>query len=118
VVVDLPRPAALRSAYEQWWQSCDQIVLVVDASVVGISAAAAISMIVPALAGVVLRTPTPLDDTDVMTTVGAPVLARLGDDPGVTRCLERGEPVGSHPGAISKAADELLAVVLPGLRAA
>lgn len=117
VVVDLPRPAA-RSHHEQWWQSCDQILVVVDASVVGISAAAVLAEDLPPGWGVVLRAPSTLDDADVMTAVGAPVLARLRDDDIVSRCLERGDPVGSHQGPLRDAADELLSVVLPAVRAA
>ncbi|HLS45195.1 MAG TPA: hypothetical protein VK045_07150 [Ornithinicoccus sp.] len=117
VVVDLPRPAA-RSHHEQWWQSCDQILVVVDASVVGISAAAVLAQDLSPGWGVVLRAPSTLDDADLMTAVGAPVLTRLGDDDIVSRCLERGDPVGSHHGAVCDAADELLAVVLPAVRAA
>lgn len=118
VVVDLPRPGAPRSHHEQWWQSCDQILVVVDASVVGISAAAVLAEDLSPGWGVVLRVPTTLDDADLTTAVGAPVLARLGDDDMVSRCLERGDPVGSHHGVVCEAADELLAVVLPALRAA
>lgn len=117
VVLDLPRPA-LGMAHQQWWEACHELVLVVEASVVGIGAATVIAPGVRQLTGAVLRSPSVLKDAELHTAVGAGVLARLRDDSSVRRCLERGDPVGAQPGALSDAADEVLAAVLPGLRAA
>lgn len=117
VVLDLPRPA-LGMAHQQWWESCDELVLVVEASVVGIGSATVIAAGLRQLTGAVLRSPSVLEDAELQTAVGACVLTRLADDSTVRRCLERGDPVGAQPGALSDAADEVLAAVLPGLRAA
>lgn len=117
VVLDLPGPAPGR-AHQQWWESCDELVLVVEASVVGIGSATVIAAELRQLTGVVLRSPSALEDVELQTAVGAPVLSRLGDDSTVRRCLERGGPVGAQPGPLSDAADEVLATVLPEVRAA
>ncbi len=117
VVLDLPGPAP-GLAHQQWWGSCDELVLVVEASVVGIGSATVIAAEAHQLTGVVLRSPSVLEDAELQTAVGAAVLSRLGDDSTVHRCLERGDPVGAQPGPLSDAADEVLVAVLPGLRAA
>ena len=118
VLVDLPRPAAPGQAHRQWWEACDELLLVVEASVVGIGSATVIAADLTQLTGAVLRSPSALEDVELQTAVGAPVVARLGDDSTVRRCLERGDPVAALPGPLSDAADEVLAAVLPGLRAA
>lgn len=117
VVLDLPRPGA-GPAHRPWWEWCDELVLVVEASVVGIGSATVTAAQARRLTGAVLRSPSVLEETELQSAVGAPVLARLADDSTVRRCLERGDPVGTQPGPLSDAADEVLAAVLPGLRAA
>ncbi|WP_161958363.1 septum site-determining protein Ssd [Ornithinimicrobium cavernae] len=117
-VVDLPRPAAPVLGHQQWWAMCDEVVLLVEASVVGLGAAATVSRAVHGLSGVVLRWPSVLPEEDIASALGAPVLARLAEDRTVRSCLERGRAVASESGPLTDAADEVLCVLLPGLRAA
>ncbi len=117
-VLDLPRPATPAIGHQRWWGVCDAVVLVVEASVTGIGAATAVAPGVEGLAGIVLRLPTPLPDKVIGATLGAPVLARLGEDRTVRVILERGGAVGSDSGPLADAADEVLECVLPRIRAA
>lgn len=115
-VVDLPRPAASPAGHRQWWSACEEILLVVDASVTGIGAATVLAEHVSPT-WVVLRSPSALPDQVVAATLGAPVLARLGEDRTVRVCLEKGAAIGSESGPAAAVADQALAEVLPGLRA-
>lgn len=122
-VVDLPRPGVPVAGHQQWWAACTEVVLVVRASVTGIGAAAVLAEHVEALtgralAGAVLRSPACLTDQAVTALLRAPVLAALGVDRAVPACLERGVAVGSESGPLSDAADEVLACLLPTVRAA
>lgn len=117
-VVDLPRPAAPGQVHRAWWQACDALVLLVQPSVVGIGAAATLSEDLPLLDGVVLRAPVGLSDADLAGALGAPVLARVATDRSVERCLARAEALGSSPGPLSDAADEVLRASLPAIRSA
>lgn len=122
-VVDLPRPGAPVAGHQQWWSGCDAVVLVLEASVSGIGAAVATAKHLAELtgqgvAGLVVRSPTALTDQAVAGILGAPVLVRLGEDRSVAVCLERGAALGSESGPLSEAADEVLARVLPMVRAA
>lgn len=115
-VVDLPGPASA-GGQEPWWVACDELVLVVDASMTGLGAAIVLAEACSPT-GVVLRTPTHLAEEEIVTVVGAPLLACLEHDRAVTRCLEQGAPIGNQHGGLAEAADRLLSAVLPGLRAA
>lgn len=122
-VVDLPRPGSPVGGHQQWWSACSEVVLLLEASVTGIGAAAVLAehaeaLTGRALAGAVVRSPTPLTDQAVAAFLGVPVLAALGADRSVAACLERGVAVGSEPGPLSETADEVLAGVLPMVRAA
>lgn len=116
VIVDLPRPASERS-HQDWWGACDELVLVVEASITGLGAAIVLAQDCSPT-GVVLRTPTVLPEEEISSVVGAPLLAGLPQDRTVARCLEHGEPVGSQSGPLAEAADLVLSRLLPGLRAA
>ncbi|USQ79632.1 hypothetical protein NF556_18890 [Ornithinimicrobium faecis] len=122
-VLDLPRPGVPVTGHQRWWSACDELVLVLDASVAGIGAAAATAKHLEestgqALAGLVVRSPTPLSDQTLAEILDAPVLVRLGEDRSVSVCLERGAAVGSDSGPLAEAADEVLSRVLPMVRAA
>jgi len=114
-VIDLPRPTAGRW-HQEWWSACDQIVLLVEASVVGIGAAAVVAESVRGLSGVVLREPAAIAADELVAALGAPLLGRLPADRTVVRCLERGRAVASESGALAAAAEEILVALLPGLR--
>lgn len=117
-VVDLPRPAVPGAFHQEWWSSCSAVVLVVEASVVGIAAAALLAEVVPQVSGVVLRVPASIAERELVAAVGAPVLAQLPEDRTVARCVERGRSVAGESGALAAVADEVLAALLPGARAA
>lgn len=114
VVVDLPRPAP-GGSHREWWSACSRVVLVVDASVVGVGAAAVVAESLTDLWGVVVREPAPIDADELGAALGAPVLARLPEDRTVARCLERGRAAGSEGRAVAAAAEAVLAAVLPGV---
>lgn len=111
-VVDLPRPATPVAAHQRWWSACDEVILVVDAGVVGLGAAAVLSAELAAC-GAVLRRPCALPEPEVARTLRVPVLAGLAEDRAVRVCLETGRAVGSQTGPLTDAADEVLAALLP-----
>lgn len=117
IVVDLPRPAAPPAVHQEWWSACDEVLLIVDATVTGIGAATVLAEHVSPT-WLVLRSPSSLPDEVIAATLGVPVLVRLGEDRSVRVCLESGAAVGSGSGPLAAAADQMLAEVLPGLRAA
>lgn len=118
VVIDLPRPAAGTDQHLAWWTACHELILVVGDSVVAVGSAVVLAGHVPAVSGVVVRGSAGLPDGELGTALGAPVLVRLGDDRSVASCLARGRAVGSELGPLTDAADEVLARLLPPVRAA
>lgn len=118
VVVDLPRPAAGADRHLAWWAACHDVILLVADSVVGVGSAVVLARHVPQVSGLVIRGASGLPDRELGAALGAPVLARLGEDRGVAASLERGRAVGSELGPLTDAADEVLARLLPAVRAA
>lgn len=117
IVVDLPRPAG-DGSHQLWWQECDELVLVVDATVPGLGSALVVAKDLSSCSGLVLREATRGVSSEVSAALAAPVLARLTRDSSVARCLEQGRAVGSEEGSLADAAEEVLGHLLPGLRAA
>lgn len=117
VVVDLPRPCG-DGSHQLWWAQCDEVVLIVEATVTGLGSGLVLAQELPRLSGLVLQKASRAVEGEISTALGAPVLARLSEDSSVARCLERGRAVGLEDGALADAADEVLGQLLPGLRAA
>lgn len=116
VVVDLPRAGATGAV--PWWEACDDVLLVLDAGVSGLPAAAVTAPHVAPLTGAVVRRPGGVGREAVARVTGVPVLAEVGPDRSVDGALVVGNPVGKAPGALADAADGLLAALLPGGRVA
>lgn len=111
VVVDLPRAGTAGAG--PWWDTCDDILLVLDPGVTGLPAAAVTAPCVAPLTGAVVRRPGGVAADVVARVTGVPVLTELGPDRSVERDLTVGEGVGGAPGPLAQAADNLLAALLP-----
>jgi secretion/DNA translocation related CpaE-like protein len=100
VVIDLPRQ--LDSASEILLSGCDELLLVIPATVRATAAAArvveSVSAVVP-IAGVVVREAAGprLAAGDVAAALGLPLRASLSDDSGIASAAQRGRPPLSRP---------------------
>ncbi len=108
VVVDLPRTAD--GVIEEVAARCDQVLVVVLPTVPGVASAARVVAGLPAgRAGLVLRG-SGLDDADVHRVVPVPVVARMGDQRGLTESIDLGlGPVRSRRSPLARTAREILA---------
>lgn len=107
VVVDLPR---WRDALlEEVVARCDQVLVVARPTVQGLAAAARVAVGLPAgRAGLVLRGPG-LDERQVTQVVDLPVLARMGDQRGLSESVDLGlGPVRSRRTPLARVARDLL----------
>jgi secretion/DNA translocation related CpaE-like protein len=111
VVVDLPRgPEAL---VDEVASRCDQVLVTVVATVAGVAAAVRTCgrFPDPRVLGLVLRG-SAVDDASVARVVGAPVLARMSDQRGLSESIDLGlGPVRSRRGPLGRAATSVLAQV-------
>lgn len=113
VVVDLPRAAD--PMVDELASRCDRVLVTVVTTVAGVAAAVrrCASFPDPGVLGLVLRG-SAMDDDSLARVVGAPVLARMGDQRGVAESVDLGlGPVRSRRGPLGRAA----AGVLAGLQA-
>jgi hypothetical protein len=113
VVVDLPRAAD--PMVDELASRCDRVLVTVVTTVAGVAAAVrrCASFPDPGVLGLVLRG-SAMDDDSLARVVGAPVVARMGDQRGVAESIDLGlGPVRSRRGPLGRAA----AGVLAGLQA-
>jgi secretion/DNA translocation related CpaE-like protein len=112
VVVDLPR--APDPVVDEIASRCDQVLVVVSATVTGVAAAVRTCgrfAADPGTLGLVVRG-SAVDEETVARLVGAPVLARVPDQRGVSEAIDLGVgPVRTRRNPLGRAAASVLAVV-------
>ncbi|GAA1139268.1 hypothetical protein GCM10009583_06250 [Ornithinicoccus hortensis] len=115
VLIDLPPPGC--ESWQEWLDSCDDVVLLVGAGLDTLRAARGMVEGRGDFVGTVVRTAAVGVDPDwIQAWLGLPVLAELGEDRSVAADLLRGRPVGSK-GQVARVAERLLADLMPAATA-
>ncbi len=119
-VIDLPRPDSVDATV--WWSLCTDLIVMLEAGVRQVAAAA---LVLEAVAAVrdVTEAPTvqcvlrerrrhSLDRDQLAALLGVPFIGSITHDRGVEAALTRGEPLGKREGSLARLADSVLADLL------